>query len=97
MTETCAGPCERPMVRTKNRAAVPLGFAQHLARGFCTCCYSHVRRRAGAPPKRREIVINGTADLAEMGLTRAEIAARFGLKPDSLAAAHRRAGVPCPI
>ena len=97
MTEICAGPCERPLIRTTNRAAVPLGSAQHLARGFCTCCYSHVRRRAGASPKRRDIVINGTADLAEMGLGRREIAQRLGIKPDSLYQAHRRAGVRCPV
>jgi hypothetical protein len=42
-------------------------------------------------------VVEETAFLAQQHLTRAEIAARLGVKPDSLYQAHRRSGVPCPV
>lgn len=103
MSEICAGPCERPMVRTKNRAAIPDDHAQHAARGFCYACYSAEWRRERAidqPRRNRRTTdtVEDTRILLGNGLsTRAEIARELGLKPGSLYQAHRRAGVRCPV
>jgi hypothetical protein len=77
---------------------LPLGHGRHHARGVCGACYQ-LQRRAGAPRHtlRREVIVEETAFLARQCFTRAEIADRLGVKPDSLYQAHRRAGVPCPV
>lgn len=94
----CAGPCERPMVPYGFVGPLPLGVGRRHSRGRCGACYQRCRRQ-GAPRRtlRREVVVEEAAFLAAQRLTRAQIAARLGIKPDSLYQAHRRCGVPCPV
>jgi hypothetical protein len=98
----CAGPCERLLVAWNFVGPLPLGTARVKSHGLCGADYAAARRRDALEDyrrvyRRRADIVEDTAELAEQRLTRAEIARRLGLKPDSLYQAHRRAGVPCPV
>jgi hypothetical protein len=99
---TCAGTCERVLVAWNFIGPLQLGTARVKSHGLCGADYAAARRRDQLADyqrtyRRREDIVEDTAELAEQRLTRAQIAERLGLKPDSIYQAHRRSGVPCPV
>lgn len=90
--------CGRPMLPQRQQDQRTTGITRYGGRQLCTGCYSWARINnrlaefsTGRLRRRAADVAEDHADLNRQGLNDHEIAARLGLKLDSLQAALRRA------